>query len=401
MSQRKIQNRGCDAMDVSELRIAIVHDWLVAYAGSERVVEQMLQVYPNADLFSLVCAMPGEPPRSFRGRPVVTSFIQRLPFGVSRFRAWLPLMPFAVEQFDLSSYDLVISSSHCVAKGVLTGPDQCHVCYCYSPVRYAWDLQHQYLTQSRSLGIRGWPARWILHKLRQWDVRTGNGVDRFLTLSGYIARRIRKCYGRSSTVIYPPVDVAGFPMGSGPRNGFVAASRMVPYKQMPLIVQAFAGLPDMPLTVIGDGPDLAACRAAAVGHPHIKILGYQPTKILRETFAASEAFIFAAEEDFGIAPLEAQASGTPVIAFGRGGASETIINGTTGLFFHRQDVTAIQETVKQFRSMSPMRPEACRANAERFAPEHFRSQFAAAVEDAWNEHQLRCTTSVHVSMNAK
>ena len=377
---------------LNNCKIAIVHDWLVAYAGSERVVEQMLQVFPCADVFSLVCAMPGESPRTFLGRPVATSFIQRLPFGVSRFRAWLPLMPFAIEQFDLSGYDLVISSSHCVAKGVLTGPDQCHVCYCYSPVRYAWDLQHQYLAQSKSAGVRGWPARWILHKLRLWDVRTGNGVDQFLTLSRYIARRIRKCYGRLSTVIYPPVDVAGFPLCNGPRKGFVAASRMVPYKQMPLIVKAFAGLPDMPLTVIGDGPDLAACRAAAEGYSHIKILGYQPTKVLRETFAASEAFIFAAEEDFGIAPLEAQASGTPVIAFGRGGASETIIDGVTGMFFHRQDVSAIQEAVKRFRSQKAMSPEACRVNAERFAPEHFRAQFASAVEEAWNEHRLRCST---------
>lgn len=376
---------------LAKCRIAIVHDWMVNYAGSERVVEQILEVFPHADVFSLVCAMPGESPGYFLGRPVTTSFIQRLPFGRTRFRVYLAILPLAIEQFDLSGYDLVISSSHCVAKGVLTGPDQCHICYCYSPVRYAWDLQHQYLSQSGLAGIRGWPVRWLLHRLRQWDVRTGHGVDQFITLSGYIARRIRKCYGRESVVVYPPVDIAKYSLISTERRGFVAASRMVPYKKMPLIVRAFAGMPDLSLTVIGDGPDLAACRAAAKGHQHIRILGYQPQTVLHEEFSRAKAFVFAAEEDFGITPLEAQACGTPVIAFGRGGASETIIDGVTGLFFQYQNEESIQKTVRQFLSTHPFSSEACRANAARFSPESFRTGLLKAITNAWSDHIKRCT----------
>jgi len=367
-------------------RIAIVHDWLTTRAGSEQVLERILDVYPQADLHALVCFMPGEKPGFFHGRPVRTSFIQSLPFASRRHRAYLPVFPLAIEQFDLSRYDLVISSSHCVAKGVLTGPDQLHVCYCYSPARYAWDLQHQYLRESGLTGLMGIPVRQLLHKFRIWDSRTAHGVDEFITLSSYIARRIRKCYGRSAVIVPPPVDLDSFPLSTGPRQGFVTASRMVPYKLLPLIVEAFATMPDLQLTVIGDGPDMAACQRAAAGRPHIRILGHVPRDRLCRELSAAEAFVFAAEEDFGIAPLEAQACGTPVIAFGRGGALETIIDSETGCFFQEQTAESLRAAVRCFLSGQRPDPAACRLNASRYAPGCFTHGFKTAVEEAWQRH---------------
>ena len=217
------------------MRIAIVHDWLVVYAGAERVLEQMLACYPDADLFSLVDFLPAGQRDFIRNKLVTTSFIQRLPRARKKYRNYLPFMPLAVEQFDLSGYDLVISSNHAVAKGVLTGPDQLHLCMCHSPIRYAWDLQHQYLREAGlERGIKGWMAKVILHYVRLWDVRTANGVDAFIAISRHIARRIRKVYGRDSTVIYPPVDVADFPLYRDKEDFYVTASRMVPYKKMDL-----------------------------------------------------------------------------------------------------------------------------------------------------------------------
>lgn len=370
-------------------RVAVVHDWLTTRAGSEQVLERILDIFPEADLHALVCYMPGEPPGRFAGRPVRTSFIQRLPLAARRHRAYLPLFPIAIEQFDLSAYDLVISSSHCVAKGVLTGPDQLHICYCYSPARYAWDLQHQYLRESGLGGLRGLPVRSILHRFRIWDARTAHGVDCFATLSDYIARRIRKCYGRDSVIIHPPVEVERFPCSVGPRRGFVTASRMVPYKRMPLIVEAFAGMPDLPLTVIGDGPDMPACVRAAAGCQNIRLLGHAPREVLQRELSSAEAFIFAAEEDFGIAPLEAQACGTPVIAFGRGGATETIRDGITGRFFAEQSTGSIRAAVRDFLAGPRPDPALCRTNAERFAPARFTEGFSALVGSAWRDHRAR------------
>jgi glycosyltransferase involved in cell wall biosynthesis len=303
-------------------------------------------------------------------------------------------MPLAIEQLDLSSYDLVISSSHAVAKGVLTGPDQLHVCLCYSPPRYAWDLQHQYLREAgMDRGIKGWLAKAILHYTRLWDVRTANGVDHFVAISHYIARRIRKVYRRESSVIYPPVNVADFPLCRDKEDFYVTASRMVPYKKMDLIVEAFSAMPDKRLVVIGDGPDFAKVRAKA--GPNVQLLGFAGAEVLRDHLQRARAFIFAAEEDFGIAPLEAQACGTPVIAFGKGGALETIVPlpeagraesdpAPTGVFFYEQSVAAIKAAVERFEARgAAIIPEACRENALRFAPERFRAEFTAFVEREW------------------
>ncbi|MEM6426529.1 MAG: glycosyltransferase family 4 protein [Cyanobacteria bacterium P01_H01_bin.119] len=366
------------------MKVAIVHEWFASYAGSERVVEQMLAVYPDADLYALVDFL-AEGDRGFiQNKSVTTSFIQQLPFARRGFRQYLPLMPLAVEQFDLSSYDLVISSSHAVAKGVITGPHQLHLCMCYSPIRYAWDLQHQYLRESGAgRGVRGWLVRWMLHQLRQWDCRTANGVDHFIAISRFIARRIHKVYRRSATVIYPPVNVAAFDIGDQKEDFYLAASRLVPYKRLDLIVAAFAQMPTRKLIVIGDGPESGRIQAIAAGHSNITLLGYQPFSVLRDYLQRARAFVFAAEEDFGILPVEAQAAGTPVIAYGLGGAVETVIDGKTGLFFEHQTVEALTKGIERFEQRGNFDPGVLRHHAQAFGIDCFRQKFSAFVDQAW------------------
>jgi glycosyltransferase involved in cell wall biosynthesis len=370
-------------------RVAVVHEWFASYAGSEKVVEHILGIYPHADLFAVVDFLgPGE--RGFiRNKPVRTTFIQSLPFAKSKFRAYLPLMPLAVEQLDLSSYDLVISSSHAVAKGVITGPDQLHVSYVHSPIRYAWDLQHQYLDESGLVsGPKSWLARFMLHKLRMWDVRTANGVDAFVANSRFIARRVRKVYRREAEVVYPPVEVGRFTLREDKEDFYLTASRMVPYKKIPLIVEAFAQMPDRQLVVIGDGTEFARAQAAAAGRGNIRFLGYQSHEALLDHMQRARAFVFASEEDFGITPVEAQACGTPVIGFGKGGTLETVV-GTgplerrTGVLFYEQSVPSIVEAVERFeKEGAAIDPRRCRAHAETFSPEAFRRHFMAAVDRA-------------------
>jgi glycosyltransferase involved in cell wall biosynthesis len=365
------------------MRVAIVHDWLVTYAGAERVLEQMLATYPDADLFSLIDFLAPQEREFLGGRPVHTSFLQRIPGVRRRYRSLLPLMPLAIEQLDLSAYDLVLSSSYAVAKGVLTGPDQLHLCLCHSPMRYAWDLQHQYLRETGlDHGIRGALARWTLHRMRLWDVRSAAGVDAFIAVSRYIARRIWKAYRRKSTVIYPPVDVDDFTPGGVRENFYVTASRMVPYKRIDLVVEAFATMPHRRLIVIGDGPE--ARRIRSKGAPNIEFLGQQPFEVLRDRLRRARAFVFAAEEDFGIAPVEAQACGTPVLASGKGGVLETVRglgeSAPTGVFFPEQTIASLVDAVECFeREGGQIEPDACRRNAERFSPERFRNEFRAFV----------------------
>jgi glycosyltransferase involved in cell wall biosynthesis len=365
------------------MKIVIVHDWLVTYAGAERVLEQMLICFPHADVFSMVDFLDDQQRGFLQGKRAKTSFVQRLPWAKSKYRSYLPLMPLAVEQLDVSAYDVVISSSHAVAKGVLVGPDQLHVCMCYSPIRYAWDMQHQYLKESGlDAGIKGWLARWLLHKIRLWDVRTANGVDHFIAISDFIARRIQKAYRRDSQVMYPPVDVAGFELQTNKETFYLTASRMVPYKKLSLIVQAFAQMPGKQLVVIGDGPDFDKVKALAPAN--VQILGYQSDAVLKDHMQRARAFVFAAEEDFGITPVEAQACGTPVIAFGKGGALETIRGldnaQPTGVFFAEQSVPSLVDAVHLFEAHSDrITPQACRANAMRFSQERFKKEFTEFV----------------------
>ena len=379
------------------LRIAIIHEWLVTYAGSERALEQILLIYPDADLFCVVDFLDNHERGFISGKKINTTFIQYLPKARSKYRSYLPLMPLAIEQFDLSSYDLVISSSHAVAKGVLTGPDQLHISYVYSPIRYAWDLQHQYLKEAGlNRGMKGWLAKWVLHKIRLWDSRTANSVDSFIAISHFIARRITKVYRRESTVIYPPVDVHAFTQVDNKESFYLAASRLVPYKRIELIVEAFSRMPDRRLVVIGDGPGFD--RVKSIAGPNIEILGYQKFEVLKDYMQRAQAFVFAAEEDFGIVPLEAQACGTPVIAYGKGALLETIndLSGTeepTGIFFQSQTVNSIRDAVERFeKNKDKFTPTACRKNAERFAPEVFRESFARFVNDKYEQFRKALNT---------
>lgn len=367
------------------MKVAIIHDWLVTYAGAERVLEQMILSYPEADIFSTVDFLPEHQRFFLHGRPVKTSFVQKLPLAKKFYRHYLPLMPLAVEQFDLSGYDMVISSSHAVAKGVLVGPDQLHVCMCYSPIRYAWDLQHQYLKESGlDGGLQGWLARYLLHRIRLWDMRTAAGVDSFLAISHFIERRIRRVYRRDSVVVYPPVDVEAFSLIESKEDFYLTASRMVPYKRIDLIVEAFSKMPDKQLIVIGDGPDFEKIKSVAGNN--VRLMGYQPFSVLKEKLQRAKAFIFAAEEDFGIAPVEAQACGTPVIAFGKGGVLETVcVEGPgerTGVFFKSQTVESLIEAVIGFESGQEISSQACRRNAERFAIPVFRERFSEVINRA-------------------
>lgn len=369
-------------------KIAIVHEWFDAYAGSERVVEQILACFPDADLFALVDFLPGGERGLLGGKTVRTSFIQRLPLARRHFRHFFSLMPIAVEQFDLSAYDIVISSSHAFAKGVLTGPDQLHVSYVHTPVRYAWDLQHQYLNQAGlSAGARGVLARWMLHRLRNWDYRTASGVDVLVANSRYVQRRIRKVYRRDAFVVYPPVDVRRFSFRHEKEDFYLAVGRSAPYKRMDLIVEAFASMPERKLVVMGNGPELARLEAKA--YSNIRFMGYVPTDVLVDHMQRAMALVFAAEEDFGIIPVEAQACGTPVIAYSKGGATETVVNldgvKPTGVLFPEQERSALAAAVESFeRNRALIHPDACRLNAERFGVERFRSEFSDIVHEGWD-----------------
>jgi len=310
-----------------------------------------------------------------------TSFLQKFPMARKKYRSYLPLMPLAVEQFDLSGYDLVISVSHAVAKGVITGPDQLHIAYVNSPIRYAWDLMHQYLDEADlKTGPKSWLARVILHYIRNWDVRSSNTVDEFIGNSEFIASRIRKFYRREATAIYPPVDIETYTLKEEKENFYLTASRMVPYKKMGMIVEAFNQMPDKELIVIGDGPELEKIKSVAKSN--IVLLGYQPTPVLKDYMQRAKAFVFAAQEDFGITPLEAQACGTPVIAFGRGGSLETVVENETGLFFREQTPESLIAAVIKFEKRTNFNPKIIRSNALRFSVDNFRRNFRSFVDTA-------------------
>jgi glycosyltransferase involved in cell wall biosynthesis len=373
---------------VSGLRVALVHEWLETFGGSERVLEQLLHCFGSADIFTVVDFMSEDDRRFLQGRQVRTTFIQRLPFARRHFRAYLGLMPLAIQQLDLSGYDLVISSNHAVAKGVLTGPDQIHISYIHSPMRYAWDLQHQYLRHANNgRGLRGIYARWLLKQLREWDVSSAHQVDYFITNSNYIARRTAKSYRRDSTVIHPPVDVEHFVMHQEKDDFFLLAGRLVPYKRADIVIESFADNPGRHLIVVGDGPESRRAREAARNRPNIEFVGTVSQPVLVDLMQRARALVCAAEEDFGISMVEAQACGTPVIAYGRGGATDIVIpageDEPTGLFFHRQDAAAISSAVDRFERLEPtFSSQACRRNALRFSERRFRAQIMNFVENA-------------------
>jgi glycosyltransferase involved in cell wall biosynthesis len=367
--------------------VAVVHEWLVSRAGSEKVVEQLLAVCPQADVFSLVEFLEPEAVSLIpAGTLVQTSFIQKLPWARQHFRQYLPLMPLAVEQFDLSAYDLVVSSNHAVAKGVITRPHQLHVSYVHTPIRYAWDLQQQYLQQAGlTSGVKGGLTRLILHYLRLWDLAAAHRVDCFVANSRYVARRIWKTYRRPATVIYPPVAIDRFRWDRPREDFYLTVSRCVPYKRVDLTVEAFNQL-GLPLVVIGDGPALGALQKAAKANIHF--LRNPTDAVVSDHMERCRGFVFPAEEDFGITVVEAQAAGAPVIAYGKGGCAETVLDGKTGLLFHHQTVDHLVQAVQWFdQHRATFAAEPIRQRAEAFSEPRFCQELTAYLSQKWLKFQ--------------
>lgn len=364
------------------MRVAVVHEWFVDWAGSEKVVEQIVACYPDADLFALVDFLPADRRAQLLDKRAKTTFLQRMPFSRTRLPWYLPLMPIAIEQLDLSSYDLIISSSHAVAKGVLIGPDQTHISYVHSPMRYAWDMQHDYLRGSLGKGLRGIALRSLLHYLRMWDVRTAYGVDAFIANSSFVARRIAKTYGRQADVVHPPVDIERFEVTRTKEEFYVCIARMMPYKRVDLVMEAFRSMPSKRVLIFGYGPELKTYKRVAPSN--VEFLGYQSDLVVRDVLQRARALIFAGKEDFGIVSVEAQACGTPVIAYAQGGFAETVLPlgspTPTGVLFEHQTSAALADAVDTFeRNFDAFDPSSCRRNAERFSARQFREKFQILV----------------------
>lgn len=371
------------------MKVAIIQEWLVTVGGSDKVVKAILDVFPQADIYTLVakkevCEELGIP----WGR-VHTSFIQKMPLGVKKHRAYLPLFPLAIEQFDLRGYDVVISSSHCVAKGVLTKADQLHICYCHSPIRYCWDMYNEYLEESHLYqGFKSWLVRLMLHPIRKFDAISGSRVDFYISNSNYVGQRIRKTYRRSATTIHPNIDISSFECCEEKHDYYLASSRLVAYKKIDIIIEAFNQMPDKKLIVIGGGPNLSAYQKMAKSN--VNVMGYQSFSVLKEKMQHAKAFVFAADEDFGMIPIEAQSCGTPVIAYGHGGSLETVNGGKTGLFFYEQTVDAIVQAVHEFESKGTKAFSAsnCRIWAEGFSEERFKREIKDFVETKYAQFKI-------------
>lgn len=369
------------------MKYALVHEWLTpkATGGSELVVEQILKNI-EADVYALIDFESTNPDSYLFGRNIGTTFLQNFPLAKNGIQKYLPLLPLAIEQLDLNAYDVILSSSHAVAKGVLTNPHQLHLCYCHTPMRYAWDLTFDYLNNSRlGTGLLGILTRYLLHQIRQWDVISANRVDYFIANSHHTARRIWRCYRREAKVIYPPVNIDRFLYQEKKEDFYLTVSRLVSYKQIQLIIKAFNEL-GLPLIVIGDGPDLPMLRQLA--KPNIQLLGSQPDAIVEQYMSQAKAFVYAACEDFGIALVEAQACGTPVIAYGKGGALETVLDirqypeKGTGLFFEKQDPQSLAEAIETFSKFKhQLNSESCRTQSAKFSQKIFETSYLTFLEE--------------------
>lgn len=371
-----------------QLKYALVHEWLTpkASGGSELVVQEILQkIITDADIYALIDFESTNPESYLFKKPIGTTFLQHFPLARQGVQKYLPLLPLAIEQLDLRPYNVILSSSHAVAKGVLTSPQQLHICYCHTPMRYAWDLTFDYLHSSLAgKGLQGILTRYLLHRLRQWDVTSANRVDYFIANSQHTARRIWRCYRRSAEVIYPPVNTERFKFTAAKEDFYLTVSRLVSYKQVSLIVRAFNKL-GRSLVVIGKGPELKSLRELA--KPNVQLLGWQPSEVVEKYMAKAKAFIYAACEDFGIALVEAQACGTPVIAYGGGGAMETVRDIRqypdmgTGLFFDKQSLDAVIEAVETFEECQGMfNPEKARSQAALFDSKIFDKRYLTFVD---------------------
>jgi len=379
------------------MKIAIIHEWVTVVAGSESCFKVFTEIYPDADIFVLVSDDNSLKKLNIDPSRVTNSFIQKLPKATTKWKNYLPLFPFAIEQFDLSKYDLIISSSHAVAKGVITNANQIHICYIYSPIRYAWDLYHQYIQEAKlSKGLKGFFAKAILHYIRRWDISTSNRVDEFIPISNYIEKRVWRTYRRKSyKVIYPPVAIDEFTLRNEKEDFYLTASRLVPYKKIDLIVEAFSKIKDKRLVVIGDGPDFKKITEKA--SKNVQILGYQEFEVLKDHMQRARAFVFAAEEDFGIIPIEAQACGTPVIAYGKGGSLETVkgrfVNeqvseDDTGIYFNEQSSDSLIEAVNYFeKNYQKFNSEKIREFARTFDKKIFKENIIKVFSEIIDKHK--------------
>ena len=373
-------------------RVAIVHDWCPAFRGGERVLAELCRAFPKAEVFTLFDFLPADiKQRYFDGVPFHASVANRLPMVERYYRALFFACPFLIEQFDVINCDAVISSSAAFARGVLTRPDQPHLCYVHSPVRYAWDEQFSYLAQGRmGYGPKGLAFRYLLHRLRTWDTRTAHGPDLMLANSSYVRQRIRRIYGRDARVVFPPVALDELAYSDRKEDYYITASFLAPYKRTDLVIEAFNAMPDRRLLVVGEGQQSRVLRALA--GPNVTFMGYLPREEYAHKMATARALVFAGCEDFGIALAEAQASGTPLIAFGRGGACDIVrplgvAEAPTGVLFAEQSVARIRAAITEFEANSEaMVPAACRRNAQRFGAERFAREIAGAFADVLALH---------------
>ena len=363
------------------MKVAIVQDWLTDMGGAEKVLKCFLELFPDADMYALVATEEAKKSLGLSG--VTESFICHLPFGRSQYRKYLQLFPLAIEGFDMSKYDLILSSSSSAAKGVLTFSNQLHICYCHTPARYVWDLTWNYMSMFTKGRFRFSPLklymRRVFKKFRMWDVVSSNRVDHFIANSEFVARRIKKIYNRDSVVIYPPVNVTAlqYDPGVAKEDYYFTVSRLVSYKRVDLIVEAFNRMPDKTVYIAGDGKEGAKLKRMAGKNVHF--LGRLSDEELHQRMQRAKGFVFAAEEDFGIAPVEAQACGVPVICYGKGGTTETIIDGETGVYFKEQTADALCDAVGRFEGMT-FDAVKCRRNAERFSTERFKKEIMDFVE---------------------
>jgi glycosyltransferase involved in cell wall biosynthesis len=361
-------------------RVAIVHDWLTGMRGGEKVLEEICGLYPDATIYTLV-RVPGSVSAPLEARRIRTSFVQALPRATAAYRRYLPLFPMAVELFDFDACDLVISTSHCAVKSVIRAGGAVHVCYCHSPMRYAWDQFPAYFGAEQVGVVQNRLLRPILAGLARWDRSTAGRVDRFIANSRYVAARIRRYYNRGSTVVYPPVDTTFYRPKPDPRvldPGFLVVSALVPYKRLDVAIRACRQT-GVPLTIVGRGPEQASLEA--LGGDAVRFLGWLSDEEIRDLYSRATAVLLPGVEDFGMVPVEAQACGAPVVAVGIGGACETVLDGVTGMLADDGSVEAFAEALDQCRR-TPFDREAIRANALRFSRERFRSGFQAAVAEA-------------------
>lgn len=366
------------------MRTAFVHDWLVVSGGAEKVTREILKTF-DADVFALVDHLNDEDRSTILGgKHARTTFIQQLPFARKHFRNYLPLFPWAMERLDLSGYDLILSASYAVAKGVRKRPGQVHVCYIHTPMRYAWVREEEYLHDHGLAGAKAWFVRRTLERLRAWDRRTNAGVDHFIANSANVAGRVRQLYQRNAEVLLPPVDMAQFPLYEGPREHFLSASRLVPYKRVDRVIEAFRSMPDRILFIAGDGPDRQ--RLERIAPPNVRFVGHVPQPRLVELLQRSKALITAADEDLGLTPLEAQACGTPTIALGTGGYIETVKSGVSGMFFDTVSPFDIIRAIELFQRTPLASPAQLREGMKAYSSECFRERFAAIVARTLKTH---------------